>query len=361
MTTLKKGWDRSTMMSLFLKEATYDAGVLMTAPGACSMKAFDMSVDWPDIVATDKDMITGYEHGTDQEILMTAAKMTYKEDNVKPNSLAGLAALVLGSTTPTQDGALTAYRHHIVPVTYGTALPSIQVEDKFAGLQYAYKGVKGDRLKLSGKAGGFLSMEVDLLGSGTRATSATEFAASITESWLKMGSANVWMETGANISVVSSPALSQGSENISSATPDNLGPRLLSFEFLWDNKLKGQPGFGGGLVFQDIDSGRRTGGLKFTLEFSSDTELAYYTSQVACAFELNLKGAQIVTASPASTLYYGAILQIPLFKLKPAPLPKAGPNDTVTQEFDCEIYDDGTNTAVILDVFNAQAAYLAAA
>jgi hypothetical protein len=356
-----KGWDRNTMMSLFLKEATYDAGVAMEDTNACSMMGYDLSVDWPDKVAHDKDDVTGSEHGTVQEILTQGVKMTYKEDKAKPNSLAGLATLVLGSNTPTQDGAIVAYRHHIVPVTYGTALPSMQVEDKFAGIQYAYNGVKGASLKLSGKPGGYLSLEAALVGSGTRATSATAFAAAISESWMKMGSALVFLETGANIAVVSSPAYSQGAENISSATPDALSPRLTSFEFTFDNDLEGQFGFGGGDVLVDADYKRRKIGLKFSLLFNDSAELAYYLAQNPCAFELNLKGAQIVTASPASTLYYGAIIQVPKFYLKDPPLPKGGPKDIVMADFDCEVVDDGTNPAAIIEVFNAQAAYLAAA
>ena len=356
-----KGWDRSTMMSLYLKETTYDAGVTMAASpkAGCSMKGYDLAVDWDDKVATDKDENTGTEYGTLQEILTKGVKMTYKEAQCKPNTLAGLATLVLGSNTPTKDGSITAYRHHIVPVTYGTALPSMQVEDKFGGIQYAYKGVKGASLKLSGKPGGYLSLEAALVGSGTRATSATAFLAGITESWMKMGDAKVFLETGADIAVVSSPAYSQGAENISSATPDILSPRLTNFEFQFSNDLDGQFGFGGGDVFVDADYKRRKVDLKFSLLFSSAAELAYYIAQNPCAFELNLKGAQIVTVSPASTLYFGAIIQVPKFYLKDAPLPKGGPKDTVTADFTAEVVDDGTNPAAIIEVFNAQAAYLA--
>lgn len=349
------------MMSAFLKEATYNAGVTMNSSNACAMKGFDLSVDWPDKIENDKGQVTGYEHGSTQEILMQAVRMTYKEAMAKPNTLALLANLVLGSRTSTQDGALAAYRHRIVPVAHGTALPSMQVEDKFAGIQYAYKGIKGNRLRLTGKTGGYLSLEAELIGSGTREASAASFAASISESWLKMGDCKVFLETGADISIVTSPAWSQGAENISSGTPDALSPRMESFEWTWDNNLKGQAGFGGGLVLQDIDYERRAASLKFSLTFASAAELAYYTAQNPCAMEFNFKGAQIVTASPASTLYYGAILVVPQFRLKAAPLPKAGPNDTITQDFEAEIFEDGTNAASIIEVFNAQAAYLAAA
>jgi len=213
--------------------------------------------------------------------------------------------------------------------------------------------------KLSGKPGGYLSLEAALIGSGTRATSATAMLAAISESWMKMGNAKVFLESGADIAIVASPAYSQGLENISSATPDILSPRLTNFEFLFDNDLEGQYGFGGGDVFVDADYKRRKISLKFSLLFYSDAELAYYIAQSPCAFELNLKGAQIVTASPASSLYYGAIIQIPKFYLKQPPLPKGGPKDTVTADFDCEIVDDGTNPAAIIEVFNEQAAYLA--
>jgi hypothetical protein len=355
MTITKKGWDQYLMLSLFLKEATFDAGVTMNDTNACSMNGFEFNPSWPDKVLTDKDEVTGKEHGYDQELIEKGFEGTYKESKAKPNSLAGLAALVFGAISSTQDDALTAYKHTITPVAVGTDLPSIHAEHKKGGIQYKYTGVKGSSLKIAGEAGGPISLEAAFLGSGTRAISSTVFAASITESWLLLNKMKAWAESGADISITAAADRVQEEEDISSSTPDNIGPRLKSFEFAWNNNLEGQPGAGGGGVFQDIDYGRRSAELKYTLIFSSQTELDYYINQDVMTVEFDLKGALIAATG---SMYYGFELIIPRFKLKSPPVPQGGPGDTLTCEFDCEIFDDGTNSPAELIVYNAQAAYM---
>lgn len=351
-----KGWNQSLMMSLFWAEAEYDAGVTISTGTACSMTGFEFEPSWDDTVDNDKGEVTGKEHGYDQEITAYGFSGTYKEAKAKPNSLAGLAALVMGSVSSTQDAELTAYKHVIVPVTIGTDLPSIHLEHLKGGLQYKYTGVKGNSLKLSGEAGGFVSLEAALLGSGTRATSSESFVASITESWMKLHQMKVWMESGANISITAAASRVQGAENISSDTPDDLGPRFKSFEWSWENNLSGQPGAGGAGVFQDIDYGRRSTSMKIGLIQNAGAELAYYTGQSVIALELNLVGALI---ADGGSMYYGADLIIPRCKIKAPPLPTGGVDDDLTQDLEFEIFDDGTNHAAELIVYNAQAEYLA--
>lgn len=350
----KKGWDHQLMLSLFKKETTYDAGVVMTGGNACLMKGFEGAAEWDDKVQDDKDLITGQEWGTDQEILMQGVKLQYKETRCKPNTLAGLVALVFGTDTPTQDGAFTAYKHKSSPIALGSALPSIQAEEKFGGLQYAYTGMKGNSLEIGGEAGGYLHLTADLIGSGSRATSATAFAAAITESWMKVGNCKVWMENGTAITIAAT--LTQGAQNISSGTPAVLGPRFKSFTFKHDNGLEKQDGFGGGLVAQDIDYGRRKAELKFTLMFNDGTELTHYLNQTPLAIEFDLKGALVAAGG---SMYSGGQLIIPRFKLKKAPQPKGGVNDKLTCEFECDIESDGTNPPYIIETYNAIPAYLA--
>lgn len=350
-----KGWNQSLMMSLFGAEAEYDAGVTISTATACSMSGYEFEPTWDDTVTSDKGDVTGKEHGYNQEITAYGFSGTYKESKAKPNSLAGLGALVMGSVTDTQDGALTAYKHTIVPVTIGTGLPSIHIEHLKGGLQYKYTGIKGNSLKLSGEAGGFVSLEAALIGSGTRETSETSFVAAITESWLKMSSMSVFLESGANITITAAASRVQGAENISSDTPDDLGAKFKSFEFTYNNNATGQPGAGGEGVFQDIDYGRRSVSMKIGLLQDAATELAYYTGQSVVALELNLKGALI---ADGGAMYYGADLIIPRCKIKSAPLPTGGVDDDLTQEFDFEVFDDGTNHPAELIVYNAQAAYL---
>ena len=351
-----KGWNQNLMMSLFEQEGEYDAGVTISTGNTCSLSGYEFEPGWPDTITNDKGLVTGKEHGYDQEITQYGFEATYKEPNARPNSLAGLAALVMGASVPTKDAELIAYQHLITPVPIGTGLPSIHIEHKKGGLQYKYTGVKGNSLKLSGEAGGYVSLEAALLGSGTRATSSEEFVAAITESWMKLASMSIWMESGTDITIAAAADRVQSAQNISSATPDDLGARFKNFEFNWNNNLIAQPGAGGAGVFQDIDYGRRSASMKFGIIQYDGTELAYYTDQDVVAIELNLKGALIAVEG---AMYYGADLIIPRCKIKAAPLPAGGVDDDLTQEFDVEIFDDGTNSAVELIVYTAQAAYMA--
>lgn len=164
----KKGWLQALMFSLFKKEAAYNADVVMSDANACSMKGFEVTQEFPDNPVSDRDEVTGTEHGTEQEIIEKRVNLTYSEPKAKPNSLIGLAALVLGSVTPTKDGDNDAYSHRIIPVPVGMALPSINAEFLKGGIQYKYKGLKGNTLKISGEAGGLVSLEATLLGSGSR-------------------------------------------------------------------------------------------------------------------------------------------------------------------------------------------------
>lgn len=355
MTQLKKGWaDEALMMSLFTKEATYNAGVTMEVANACSMKRYEFAPEYPDLLDTDKEEHTGTEHGTDQEIIERRFKGVYSEPKAKPNTIAGLAGLVMGGITTTQDSALEAYKHKIIPVAHGVALPSIQIEHKRGGIQKAYRGVMGNSLKIAGEAGGFISAECELIGSGYREDSATAFVAAIDESILPANLASVWLESGSDISI--SASLTQGSEDISDATPEAVKARVNNFEFMFNNNLEEIPGLGGAGLLQDQDFARRTIDFKAQMIFVDSTELEHYLNQDALAIEIDAKGA-IVTAT--SVYFFGFHLIIPRFKLKTAALPQGGVGDTLTIDLEGDVQDDGTNAAVIIEVYTGQAAYMA--
>jgi len=358
MTITKKGWNEQLMLAAYLKETAYDAGVAMSSSTAYSLYGFEIDPDWADTVSTDKDEVTGYEHGNSQEIISKRTSFTVRIPKAKPNDIAAFLALALGSITTTQDSVNTAYKHKIVPVAVGTALPSTQLEHKKGGIQYAYKGIKCNRLTIRGESGdegsGLISLEAELIGSGTRATSATGFAASITENWLKVQNASVWLESAANISIAGT--LVQGAEDISSATPENLGSRFKDFELTWNNNLKGQEGFGGAGVYQDCDYERRALDFTCTILFNDSTELDYYINTDALAIEIDLKAGLIPTSS---LYYYGTTLIIPRFKLRKAVKADGGVNDSLAATLEAEVFDDGTNAAIITETYNAKAAYLA--
>lgn len=358
MTVTQKGWSEELMMSCFTKEDAYNAGATaMTAIHACSLKHFDpLGVEWDDVVSNDKGAVTGQEHGTDQEITQQGVKLTLVEPNAKPNTIAALATLVLGSCVTVKDSTDDAYRHTIEPVAHETALPSMELGHKKGTIQHRYRGVKGNSLKLSAEAGGYVKVECEMIGSGDRAISATAFPAIIDESWLRTSQAEVKFETGANITI--SATLQQGAEDISSATPDDFGTRIQGFEFAFNNNGEKQMGFGGDLVAHDFDYGRRTIELKFTLLMlasAAAAEIAYYTAQDACAFELDIIGAQIDTSAPAGIpLLFGLHIIIPRGKLRAAPLPQGGPDDMLTVEFELDVQNDGTNPACTIETYNAQ-------
>src|SRR3989304_3885658 len=100
----KKGWQEQLMLSLFKKEANYGEGANMASANACQMSAFELETTWPDKILSDKDLLTGLEHGSTQEIMQQGLQLVYKQARATPNILIGLAALVLGDCNSTQDG-----------------------------------------------------------------------------------------------------------------------------------------------------------------------------------------------------------------------------------------------------------------
>ena len=229
------------------------------------------------------------------------------------------------------------------------------MNEKRGGVQqYAYKGVGCNSLKISGKSGEMVSVEGELVGSGDRSEAATAFPASITESWLKVNQMSGWMENAGTISIAAT--LTQAAQNISSGTPRDIKAAIESFEIGYNNNLDQNRGFGGAALLQSLDYTRRMVDLKFTARFDAKDDLDYYLSQTVYAFELDLKGALIAAGG---AMYYGAQIVIPRFKLKKAPLPKGGPGDILKADFECEVFEDGTNPAIIIEGYNAVPAYLA--
>jgi len=351
----KKGWNQSLMISSLTKEASYDAGIVHGALTSQGLTGYEFTPDWAYKVVHDKDEVTGKEHGYTQEIVSYGHKFNLKFPKCKPNDLAIFSALCLGTYAATQDPGKTAYRHKCTPVAEGSELPSVALVHLIGGIQTEYTGVKGNTLKLSGEEGGLLSLECELIGSGTSATNADSFIAAVSESWLKMDTCTVWLESGANIQIAATAT--QGTEDISSATPDAIKARMKNFEFTWNNNLQEEPGFGGAGVLQGLSYGRRGASLKMTMRFDSTTEIAYFTAQDAMAVEFDFKGASLIASG--GTMYFGGQLVIPRCKVKAYPKPEGGANDTLTQTLDFEVFEDGTNSAVILTAYTATAAYLA--
>lgn len=346
-------------LSLFDKEASYDAGPGgWLAANACSMSGYDGLAQIGDEVVDDKEGVTGSEYGTEQHIVKKDWALEFTESRLKPNTLAGLAALHFGAVSTQQDGTYTAYRHKIVPVAPGVDIPSIGAIYKQAVTQYKATGIKSNNFSLK-IAPPFFSLAVGLVGSGTRASDATSFPAKISESWLRTGKiAGIWIETGANISIASPPV--QGAQNISSATPDNLTARVTDFTLNHSNNLRAEDGYiaGGGDVKSTLEYGRRSGNIELKIKAASAswaTELAYYENQDKMALEVHCDMGVLIDASGA--FKWGFILIIPMLKLKPIARDVRDDYHIIT--FASDIFEDGTNDEIILYVYNAQSAYLA--
>jgi hypothetical protein len=353
------GFASRLALSLYKKEATYNAGVALTDAEACEMNQFSSEPpDWPDELHDDAGDTTGSEFPTTQEILTQKVTIPYEEPRAKPNSVAGLAALVMGNVASVQDGAVVAYRHKVIPMVNdgSAALPTIRAESKAGAQQYVYRGVFGRKFSLKGEMGAYLQLGSELGGSGYRANSATAFPAKVVESWIRCTQMKCWLETGANISLDANPV--QGAESISSAAADDLKIRLRSFAFEFDGKPDENAGFGGNGQLQEVTPGpQRAATLSFTLRYLAETELAYYTAQDRCAFELDIMGSTLIAVGGA--YYPGLRLRIPALQLKKVGK-KGKTGDWLTQDFETLIMSDGTNPVVELWVYNAKAAYLAA-
>lgn len=356
MATFYRGYDKTVAIGFYTKEATYDAGMDLTTTDnsvGCRMQSFESAAEWADEIISDKEDI-GQEHGTTQEIFNHQAKYTYTETKARPNSLAGLATMAFGSVS-SEANANGGYIHTITPCATTADLPSTQIDEKFGGVRYQYKGMVADTLKITGEAGRMIGLEATLMGSGTRTTStSTSFPATVSESWMKAYQTKIFFAAGDTITVAASPT--QESTTITgSDTSEEWGLYLNSFEYNWTNNLEGRFGFGS-QVFQQIDYKKRNSTLSLTLMFRNSNEYSYFLNQTPMAIEIECAGGLIDSPKTAK---YGFKLIIPQFKIKAAPLPTGGVSDFLTCTFDCEIFDDETNDVGKIIVYNNIAAYLA--
>ena len=348
------------MASLGDKEATYDAGPAAWTLGA----AFQLHeigeglVEWADTVVTDRETVHGTQHATFSELVRKDARFSYTEPRVRPHSLAGWAALTGGVVTSTQDGAFAAYRHKITPIAANLALPSIGIQEKSAGEQKKYTGVCADRLNLK-RAGALWSLDLSMIGSGTRADAADAMPTKILDPYLPWSKTKSWLESGANISIAATPT--QGTQDISAGTPKNLSlARMLDAEFWWTNDLQGEHGYtpSGALAKSDLPHGQgRMGHFRTTLLVETSelaNERAYFENQTKLAIEIEVDTGTIIAAGGA--MKYGFDLIIPSTRLSGSV--RAVDTGFVTLTLEGDTFDDGINPPFILYVYAAQSAYL---
>src|SRR3990167_6487337 len=357
----ERAYERQIMLSLFDKEATYDAGPAgWLAANACSMFDFDEAVQdqWPDTVGCNEGEISGGETPSRIITVRQDVKIPYAESRAKPNSIAGLIALNLGTVAAAvQDAALAAYRHKFSKAA-PYSLPSIGAQVLHeGGRQYAYKGIKGAGYTLA-RNGDYIRLDTPLVGSGTRATAVDAFVASISEDPLLWNDAKIYVKatSGTPITVPTTP--SQTAANLGGSEV-NLSTRVLDFSHTWENALDEAEAYraGGSKVKGTLKAVRRSGSVKLSVEVDASTEateLDYFLNQSKLALELNVNSNTVVAATGA--FKFGLILLIPQLQFT---LNKAAKNSYETFELDGKIMDDGTNSEVVLFVYTAQAAYLA--
>lgn len=359
---LETAYLKKLALTLGDKEATYGAGpAAWTAPGAVSMSEFtDESgyVQWDDLVVADDDTVSGHELATHQEIARQSARLTYTEPRTKPNTVAGLLALVLGTVTTTQDGTETAYRHKITPAA-GTALPSIGAQAAMHnGAQYKYHGVKGESFVFAVNGPYFRSQTL-LIGSGYRTTAADAFPAIVQEDWLHWGEAKIYLKdtAGTPITLPTNPV--QTTANMGGSEID-ISTRVMDYTLTWTNNMQTDLGYraGTGKVRNNFHPTRRTATMNIRLECDTAdeaTQLAYYLNQSKLAVEMNINSGVLV--DPDGTYFYGAILMFP--RLQVTQLVRSQVGQFENLELQTRIIEDSTNPALAAWVYNAKTAYLA--
>lgn len=345
------------MLALYKREAAYDAGVAMSNANACELSGFASDpLAFPDELLSDEEDLTGAEQATEQTSHIQKVAFGYAEPKARPNSIAGFATLACGAIASTQDAALVAYRHKITRAAFDAAILSTRAEAK-AGAQWGVNGVVCKKFSLKGEQAAPVALEAELLGSGTRATSAAAFAAKKVEGWLTTPKMKVWLESGAARSIDAAPV--QGAENISSGVPRDLKDAIESFTFEYDNGMELVYGFGGNGValYPRYGGGGRKASLSFTLRYRDDTDLDYFRNQTKLAIEFDLTSATLIAAGGA--FFFGLSLIVPSFQVKTWGK-KGKRGDYFTQDIETTILEDGFNAdPFILYVYNAQPTYLA--
>lgn len=354
----------SLALSLFDKEAVYGAGpVGWTATSACSMIEFDDASAhevWSDRVFNDGDLV-GFEFPRKQQITRQGLEINYTEPRAKPNTLAGLIGLTLGSVTSVQDVLLDAYRHKIVP-TARHSVPSIGAQVKHdGGRQYKYHGIKSNGFTLA-MAEDFLSLNVPLVGSGHRAEAADAFPVSILEDSLLWAEAKLFVKATGGTPITPPAAPVQGAANLGGSEVE-LSSRITNFSLAWANSLAVDAGYraGQGLVRSNLHPARRNTGSLLTLGIEVDdqteaAELDYYLNQSPLAFELNVDSGTIIAATGA--FKFGIIVVIPLIKFRSIARAN-GDGDREVLTFEGSILNDLTNDVIIAWCYNSEAVYLA--
>jgi hypothetical protein len=306
----------------------------------------------------DTDVVSGYEFVNQQEIARQSMRLQYTEPRVKPNTLAGLMALVLGNVAASdQDSTNDAYRHRIVPAS-SISLPSIGAQVlRENGTQWKYAGIKGETFTLANN-GPYFRFQANMIGSGKRETASDAFTAAIDESWLRWGDAKIYLKNTSGTPITLDTTPTQGSANLGGSEV-NFSTRVLDLSITFTNNLQPEMGYRAstGLLRTNFHPSRRVASLSMKFEVDSSTEateLNYYLNQAQLAFELQVSSG---VAIDSGAYYYGFSIVIPRLQL--TAIPRSATQELENLEFAGQVHDDGTNPTLCAFVYDGQATYLA--
>jgi hypothetical protein len=353
-------WKDQVMISLFAREASYDAGVSVSAATTCSMRDFDDATpheEWDDLVDDDVPLVHGEEYRVVQALVRQSVRLTYREPRTKPNTLAGLIGLALGSITSVRDGTAGAWRHRLSKAA-SVQMPSVTLQTRHAmGGQYRYTGIKADGFTLAAN-GPYLSLSAPLIGSGSRTRAADSFPPAVDERWLRWGDAHVyWVAAPTPIALPADPV--QGATNLGPEATE-ISTRLIGqFEIVHGTHLLDEMGYrpGSGRVRAHLHPERRETWVIVELAVDVDleaTEIDRYFHQTPTALELNVDSGVLI--DPSGTYRYGFILLIPRLQWRRVRYDEEHQLETLVLEG--QVLADGTNPEIVCWVFNAQPRYL---
>lgn len=355
-------YDARIMLGLFRKEAAYNAWIpAWNATTACSMLDFDHAtpdVSWDDLVEDDDTLVHNYEYATVQEIVRQSVRFTYTEPRTKPNTLAGLLGLALGTISTIQDGGAAAYRHKLTPAA-PMSLPSInvQIAHYWSG-QFLYTGIKADSFTLRNN-GSYLSFACPLIGSGAREEVFTEYVPAIEESWLRWGDCHLYLSevSLAPLTVPTAPAQSGSNLGIDAV---DISTRVLRMEVNHPNALWAEGGYrpSTGVLRGNLLTAKRHTDVMLEMQVDNTLEidlLTRYLEQTPLAFEWQCTTGTLIDS--AGIFKYGASIIIP--KLQFLGLKRGEQFDTDTLEITGRVLDDKTNPVIVAWVWNGQGTYLA--
>jgi hypothetical protein len=358
--------DNLLAWSTFTAETAYDtAGTVNSTNFSTVVEIESIRVNYDD---TRRDgQGEGNEFGSEGYVTRKSVTITMNFPFLRPNDLAGLSAYALGATAATQDGAVVAYRHK---ATLGSTLQSFSMVISEAGIQKLFTGCKINTLTIA-RSGEYWSATAEVIGSGRWVSNADSYPAEISEEPLLYGNTSMWLERGADVNIAAAPT--QGSQNISASTPDDIKCDVTGdMSVTINNNLRTDRGYDCSNTNDSLARGQLERGAQreitaeFPMTFEDDQELTDFLGtdnvQEHIALEINqVETAQGVIAATGA-MYFGFVLIVP--RMNYEPIGEAADDDgVITRNLRLKAKtptaaDENSTEVIEIYTYNAQAAYM---